>query len=161
MIFRQANKEERPLLFQEGYKEWSKNRTFEQYCIDNGKEDAIGKRYVIEKDGEIVSSAIIIRLRNINGKDSYGFGSIVTSEKHRGKGYGIELIKNCINLIYTDNTIIFLYSDINTSYYEKLSFRILPNILQKYEKSVCMAYCKVDIWDELLNAKIDVIPNYF
>jgi len=161
MIFRQANKEEIPFLFQEGYKEWSKNRTFEQYCIDNSKDDAIGTRYVIEENGEIVCSIIIMRLKTINGKNVYGLGSILTLNNHRGNGYGIELVKKCINLITTDTTLIFLYSDINPCYYEKLRFRILPKKLQKSEKSVCMAYCKDDIWNELLNAEIDVMPNYF
>lgn len=161
MIFRQANKEEIPFLFQEGYQEWSKNRTFEQYCLDNSKDDAIGTRYVIEKNGEIVSSLVLIRLKNINGMEVYGLGSILTSKKHRGKGYSIELIKKCINLIHSYNTIIFLYSDINPSFYEKLGFRILSDKLQKYQSSVCMAYCKDEIWVTLLSTNVEDIPNYF
>lgn len=161
MIFRETHKEEIPLLFQEGYQEWSKNRTFEQYCLDNSKDDAIGTRYVIEKNGEIVSSVVLIRLENINGMEVYGLGSILTSKLHRGNGYSIELIKKCINLIHSYNTIIFLYSDINPLFYEKLGFRILSDTLQKYASSVCMAYCKDDIWDRLLSTKVDVIPDYF
>jgi predicted acetyltransferase len=91
----------------------------------------------------------------------YGLGSILTSKIHRGNGYSFELIKRCINLIPSNNTIIFLYSDLNPIFYEKLGFRILSNKLQKYDSSVCMAYCKNDIWDRLLSTKVDVIPNYF
>ncbi|QDR79935.1 GNAT family N-acetyltransferase [Sporomusa termitida] len=161
MLFRQAAKAEIPFLFQEGYKEWSKSRTFEQYCIDNSKDDAIGTRYVIEESGQILSSAVLMRLNSIKGKDVYGLGSILTSKNHRGKGYGSELVKKCINLIPNNNIIIFLYSDINPSYYEKLGFQILPKELQKYENSVCMAYCNEFVWPELINAGVDVIPNYF
>lgn len=161
MLFRQAAKEEIPFLFQEGYKEWRKNRTFEQYCLDNSKDDAIGTRYVMEENGQIVSSAVLLRLKSIPGKNVYGLGSILTSKIHRGKGYGIELIKKCMRLIPDDNTIIFLYSDINPAYYEKFGFQILPKELQKYEKSVCMAYCNEWVWNELINADADSIPNYF
>lgn len=161
MIFREATKEEIHLLYQEGYQEWSKNRSFEQYCLDNSKDDAVGTRYIIEKNGEIVSSLVLIRLNNINGMEAYGLGSIVTSKIHRGNGYSMELIKRCINRIPSHNTVIFLYSEINPHFYEKLGFRILSDKLQKYDSSVCMAYCEDDVWDDLLSTKADVIPNYF
>ena len=159
MLFRQAAKEEIPCLFQEGYKEWSKNRTFEQYCIDNSKDDEIGTRYVIEEDGQVVSSTVLLRLKSINEHNVYGLGSILTSKDHRGKGYGIELIKKCIDLVY--NSIIFLFSDINPSYYEKFGFRILPKYLQKCEKSICMAYCNDSVWNELIKVDVDRLPDYF
>jgi predicted N-acetyltransferase YhbS len=161
MIFRQAEKKEIPYLFQEGYKEWSKNRTFEQYCIDNSKDDEIGTRYVIEEDDQIVSSTVLLRLKSINGLPVYGLGSILTSKDHRGKGYGIELIKNCIDLAANNNSIIFLFSDIHPSYYVKFGFRILPKDLQKCEKSICMAYCKDLVWNELIKVDIDKFPDYF
>ena len=44
MIYRQALPQEINFIFSEGYKEWSKNRTFEQYCSDNAKED-VYKRF--------------------------------------------------------------------------------------------------------------------
>ena len=161
MIFREAAKEEIPFLFQEGYKEWSKNRTFEQYCVDNSKDDAIGIRYVIEENGVIASSTVLLRLESLLGKNVYGLGSILTSQNHRGKGYGSELIKQCIKLIPGDNTIIFLYSDIKPAYYEKFGFQSLPEKLQKYEKSVCMAHCTELVWNELIKANAAVIPDYF
>lgn len=161
MIFRQTQLQEINLIFREGYKEWSKNRTFEQYCIDNGKEDAYGTRYVIDVNDEIVSSLILLRLKDINWKRGYGIGSVLTPKIHAGNGYATELLKNCIKQIDQDNSFIFLYSDINPAFYEKLNFRILPPQLQKYEKSICMANCKEDIWNELITDSIDMIPDYF
>lgn len=161
MIFRQAAKAEIPLLFQEGYQEWSKNRTFAQYCLDNSKDDAIGTRYVLEANGHIVSSAVLMQLTSSKGTAVYGLGSILTAKNHRGKGYGGELVKKCLKLVPADNTVVFLYSDINPSYYEKLGFQSLPPELQKYDKSVCMAYCKKNVWAELLSADIADIPDYF
>lgn len=161
MIFREATLGERPFLFQEGYKEWSKNRTFEQYCADNSKDDINGTRYVLEHEGQILCSAVLLRLKSINGKAVYGLGSILTSQNARGKGYGIELVKKCMEITFKANTIIFLYSDINPVYYQKFGFRILPKELQKKPQSFCMAYCEENIWLELLNAAKDVIPDYF
>ncbi|MCO5385207.1 MAG: hypothetical protein NHB14_04950 [Desulfosporosinus sp.] len=68
MIFRQALPQEINFIFSEGYKEWRKNRTFEQYCSDNAKEDVYGTRYVLDVDNEIVSSLIILKLKDIAGK---------------------------------------------------------------------------------------------
>lgn len=161
MIFRQAKSEEINSLFREGYEEWSKNRTFEQYCTDNGKEDAYGTRYIMDVNGKIVSSLILLKLRDINGKKAYGIGSVLTPKVYAGNGYATELLKNCIKQIPENDFFIFLYSDINPSFYEKFNFRILPAQLQKYEKSTCMAYCKDNIWNELLNSSAKVIPDYF
>jgi predicted acetyltransferase len=161
MLFREAKSAEINLLFQEGYKEWSKNRTFEQYCIDNAKEDAYGTRYVLEVNGEIVSSTILLKLKDIHGKRTYGIGSVLTPKIHAGNGYATELLKNCLRQIYDDNTLIFLYSDINPSFYERFDFKILPPHLQKYQKSPCMVYCKDNIWHELLAGSKEIIPDYF
>lgn len=161
MIIRQARPEERQILFEEGYKEWPKNRTFEQYCIDNGKEDAYGIRYVLEVDNEIVSSLILLTLKDVNGKKAFGIGSVLTPKKYSGKGYATKLINDCINLDFYDNCIIFLFSDINPEFYERFNFKRLPQHMQKYEKSVCMAYCKDTVWHELINSPINSLPDYF
>lgn len=161
MIIRQAKKEEVGLLFEQGYQEWSKNRTFEQYCMDNSKEDAFGTRYVMEKNGEIVSSMIVLKLDSINGNKVYGIGSVLTPPNHVGNGYATNLLRKCIAWLSVDNPIILLYSDINPSFYEKSNFRLLPAQLQKYDKSPCMVYCNDEVWHELSNCSIDLIPNYF
>ncbi len=161
MIFRQVRPEERQLLFEEGYKEWPKNRTFEQYCIDNGKEDAYGIRYVLEVDNEIVSSLILLKLKDINGKKAFGIGSVLTPKKYSGKGYATRLLNECIKLAFDNDSIIFLFSDINPEFYERVDFKRLPQHMQKYEKSVCMAYCKNTVWDELINSSINNLPDYF
>ncbi|HBV88595.1 GNAT family N-acetyltransferase [Desulfosporosinus sp.] len=159
MIFRQALPQEIDLIFIEGYKEWSKNRTFEQYRSDNAKEHAYGTRYVIDVNNEIVCSLILLKLKDIIGKRVYGIGSVLTPKSHAGKGYAKELLKNCIK--EKEDTFIFLFSDINPKFYEKFSFRILPSKFQKYEKSICMVYCNDDSWNELLNCSIDSLPDYF
>lgn len=160
LIIRRAKQTEISLLFEQGYKEWSKNRSFEHYCNDNSKEDRFGTRYVIEINSEIVSSTIVLELQRINGRKAYGIGSVLTPQNHRGNGYAAKLISQCINLVYEDNSIIFLYSDISPTFYEKLNFKLLPLQLQRYN-TPCMAYCNDEVWNELLYSKIDLIPHYF
>ena len=161
MVFRQALSCERELLFSDGYKEWRKNRSFEQYCADNAKEDAYGTRFVLELDGEIVSSLILLTLKDIAGKKAFGIGSVLTPKIHSGKGYATELLNNCIKQKADADSFLFLFSDIAPDFYKRFCFRVLPSEFQKYEKSVCMVYCNDDSWNELLNCPPDSIPNYF
>ncbi|AFQ45349.1 GNAT family N-acetyltransferase [Desulfosporosinus meridiei] len=160
MIFRQALPQEINYIFSEGFKEWSKNRTFEQYCRDNAKEDVYGTRYVLDVDNEIVSSLILLKLKDIAGKRAFGIGSVLTPKIHAGQGYASKLLINCIQK-EKDDCFVFLFSDINPEFYERLSFKILPSKFQRYEKSVCMVYCNDANWNELLNCSLDAIPNYF
>ncbi len=161
MIIRQAKPEEHELLFGEGYKVWSKNRTFEQYCADNSREDAYGTRYVMENNGEIVSSVILLKFKKLYGNKAYGFGSVLTFQGHTGNGYATELLKSCMKEIEEENRIIFLYSEINPAFYEKLNFRVLPPHLQKDTRAVCMALCGDNAWKQLLDTHVSLIPDYF
>ncbi len=161
MIFRQAQPHERQELFAEGYKVWSKNRTFEQYCADNGSEDAFGTRYVVEVDNQIVSSLILLIMGSIEDKKVYGIGSVLTPQPYSGKGYATELIRCCLKLLEDQGAYIFLYSDIQPAFYEKFGFRILPSILQTKEKSVCMVKCGDDDWTELVRRWANHVPKYF
>ncbi|MDR3542443.1 MAG: DEAD/DEAH box helicase, partial [Desulfosporosinus sp.] len=98
MIFREALPQEINFIFSEGYKEWSKNRKFEQYCTDNAKEDVYGTRYVLDVNNEIVSSLIILKLKDIVGKKAYGIGSVLTPKIHAGKGYAVQVREDMFHL---------------------------------------------------------------
>jgi RimJ/RimL family protein N-acetyltransferase len=161
MIFRQSKHEEVDELFKEAYKVWSKNRTFQQYCIDNSKEDAYGTRYVIEDMKEIVSSLILLNLDSIKGRKVYGIGSVLTSPKHKGKGYATELLKRTISTVNDGVAVIFLYSELEPSFYERFHFRVLPRNLQKDKESICMVLCDDMMWKELQSSSIEQIPDHF
>jgi len=161
MIFRQSKQEEIDRLLREGYKVWSKKRTFEQYCADNGKEDAYGTRYVVEDDGEVVSSLILLNLKSINRKPVYGIGSVVTPQIYKHNGYASELLKGCIEQINEQNALIFLYSEVHPTFYERFHFRVLPPNLQKDAGSICMVLCDDVTWRELLKSNIELIPDHF
>ena len=161
MIFRQAKKEEIEELLSEGYKIWSKDRTIEQYYTENRKEDEFGTRYVIEDNGIIVSSLILLNLKSINSKNVYGIGSVLTPHAYKHKGYATALLRNCIEKISTDTSLIFLYSEIDPAFYERYNFRVLPPDLQKDAHSICMVLCDDDMWSVLITSGIDLIPNHF
>lgn len=161
MVFRQALPEERQLLFSEGYKEWHKNRSFEQYCADNAKEDGYGTRFVLELEGTIVSSLILLTLKDMVGKKAYGIGSVLTPERYAGRGYASELLTNCIKRQIQEDAYLFLFSDISPDFYRKFEFRILPPKFQKHEKSIFMVHCSDDNWSRLLDCLPAESPDYF
>lgn len=161
MIIREARtKEIRPLL-EAGYKIWHKGRSFEEYYRDNSREDAYGTRYVLEAEGEIASSLIVLRLGERFGCKAYGFGSVLTEEVHKGKGYAAGLLDFCIKKLRGEDCIIFLYSEIAPAFYERFHFRILPDSLQKKKGCYCMALCKEETWKKILTADSLDIPDYF
>ncbi|AFA48375.1 GNAT family N-acetyltransferase [Acetobacterium woodii] len=161
ITFRPAKLQEREILFREGYREWPKNRTFEEYCSDNAKEDEYGIRYIMAIDDEILSSVILLELKSIMGKKVYGIGSVLTPQNHTGKGYATTLLRKCLQQIENNDPLIFLYSDINPAFYQRLSFRILPLEFQKVKKSTCMVRCRDENWEALLKSSVALIPDYF
>lgn len=161
MLIRKVRPDEILELFIEGYKVWNKGRTFEKYCADNGKEDYYGVRYGIEESGKIVSSLILLKLNNIDGYPVYGIGSVLTAREYGGKGYASILLKECLAKIEEEKRYVFLYSEINPAFYERLEFRSLPASLQKGGKAVCMVSCSDDLWQKLIEKDISGIPDYF
>ena len=161
MIFREALPGERELLFRQGYRVWSRNRTFEQYCTDNGREDACGTRYVLEQEGEIVSSAIVLTLGSITGKRVCGIGSVLTPPEHRHNGYATALLENCLRKIGGPDAYVFLYSGIEPTFYRRFGFRILPERYQAHPGSAFMVLCSDLLWEELLSGPGGRLPDYF
>ena len=160
MQFRQAEPEETAVLFRAGYKVWSRGRSLEQYCLDNGREDAYGTRYVIEAAGEIVSSAILLRLARLADKKTYGIGSVLTPPDFAGRGYATRLLIACLELVDREDAIVFLYSDIGPAFYARFGFRPLPDAFQRYH-STFMVRCPEAIWTQLILMLPQSLPDYF
>jgi predicted acetyltransferase len=160
MIFRQAKSREIDSILDEGYKVWSKGRTRERYLEDNREEDAYGARYIIEESGVIVSSLILLRLKQVCNRETCGIGSVLTPSIHMHRGYATSLITSCLEHITDREGYIFLYSEIAPSFYEKFGFIVLPPALQK-SKAPCMVLCGEKAWSELTNLSVDQIPDYF
>ena len=161
MLFRQALAGEREALFREGYREWPKGRTFAQYRADNAKEDAYGTRFVLEVGGELVSSLILLTLKDLAGKKAYGIGSVLTPKVHSGKGYATRLIRDCMEQAVPGDAFLSLFSDIDPGFYKRFGFRALPAELQRYEKSTFMVHCTDGNWNALKSCPPDAFPDYF
>jgi GNAT superfamily N-acetyltransferase len=161
MLIREAKPKEVKSLLEAGYKLWNKGRTFEEYYKDNTREDSYGTRYVLEENGAVVSSLILLRLGQKFNCDTYGIGSVFTDKAHAGKGYATILINSCIGKLHKEDCIIFLYSEIEPAFYERLHFRVLPDRLQKKPGCYCMASCSEAVWDQIIQSDIDSIPDYF
>ncbi|MDF2800764.1 MAG: hypothetical protein K0S61_667 [Anaerocolumna sp.] len=161
MLIRKVRQDEIPELFLEGYKVWNKGRSFDKYCADNSKEDGYGVRYVVEENNNIISSLILLKLNKIGEYAVYGIGSVLTKSDFVGKGYATLLLKYSLQKITEKNRYVFLYSEINKKFYERLHFRPLPERLQKDGKAVCMVSCSDELWEKLLKKDINSIPEYF
>lgn len=161
MLFRPAEPFEIPAILRDGYAAWPKGRTFDQYSIDNKKEDANGTRYVLQDGDDIVSSLILLRLPAAEPVRRWGIGSVVTPPEHRGKGYASILLENCLRLAEPETDIVLLYSDIDPAFYARIGFRALPESLQKKAGSVCMAHCRESLWQDLIEGTPESVPDYF
>jgi predicted N-acetyltransferase YhbS len=167
MLFRESAPEEIAYIYQMGYKEWKKGRTYEQYVKENQKEDEYGTRYVyVDEENKIIGSLIVLWL-NINQLEHplplYGIGSVVIDRNYRSMGYGKRMLKDCLSLIekLDENPIFILYSDIAPNYYYPFNFQELPANLQRCPKSICMVRCSEDSYRCLSKLPLNFIPSYF
>lgn len=160
MIFREARESEIVSILKEGYAVWYKGRTWEQYFADNHKEDAYGTRYVVEDGERIVSSLILLRLGKTFDRQMYGIGSVITPSEFRHKGYAAELLEKTMSLV-EDGDVGFLYSEVSPPFYERFGFRLLPANMQKDPGSICMVRCDKSVFQILLSAGIELLPDHF
>lgn len=162
LFVRPAYETEKEEILKEGYKHFPKNRSLEEYISDNLQEDNFGTRYVLVNNDLILSSLIVLKLKNIFNVPVWGLGSIVTHGEMTGKGYATSLIKKCIESIEEkEDVFIFLYSDIRPDFYQRLGFKLLPDKLQKNKKSICMVRCGESNWEKLIKSLPEEIPDYF
>lgn len=153
MKVREAASHEYHTIYEHGYREWAKGRSFQQYIQDNQKEEAYGKRYVlVDRDERVRASLIMLKFKPY----LFGIGSIVVDPAFRGQGAGMHLIKECLKL--HPDAAILLYSEIGAPYYGRFGFRILPETHQPSAQSICMLRAEEGLYKRILN---EPIPPYF
>lgn len=60
MLFREIAPNEFEYVYQMGYKEWAKGRSYAQYVKENQKEEDYGTRYVyVNQENKIVGSILV------------------------------------------------------------------------------------------------------
>ncbi|MGX1193047.1 GNAT family N-acetyltransferase [Metabacillus sp. SLBN-84] len=160
---RAAKNEDMSSIFMMGYDAWGGKLAVQDYmntCKESSKYKS-GVWYVlVDTDtNELLSSLIIYTLNPSKDLIVKGFGSIATPPELRGKGYASQLIKETIKELEEKEqcNLIFLYSDIDRNFYNKMNFKALPATQQKYKNSVCMYY---STGLEMENMSYEV-PDYF
>ena len=78
----------------------------------------------------------------------------------RKNGYASNLLKYVVDNLKTDANGIFLYSDIDISFYEKHGFEEIPQELQLYKESRCMYLKELEAHTFREDISL-VIPEYF
>ncbi|MFT8323508.1 MAG: GNAT family N-acetyltransferase [Bacillus sp. (in: firmicutes)] len=167
MLLRKIISNEADTVFQMGYKEWAKGRTYEQYVKDNKKEDEYGVRYVyVDKNNNIIGSMIVlfIKIQYLNQSLLiHGLGSIVIHRSHQGKNHGTNMLNEFFSTFTAEqkDDIFLLYSDINPQYYHRFHFKELPLKLQHKKQSICMVRSNAEMFIKLSQLKKSQIPSYF
>lgn len=138
-------------IYSMGYDVWGEGSPYSDYlaeCRTSAKYKS-GTWYVLNVDGEIVSSCILYNIT----ENVVGIGSLATKNNKRKLGYGSLLIKKLLTEQSADT--YFLWSDINPVFYEKLGFSLVDPKLQVHTDSKLMYYPN--------EVKIDAkhLPNYF
>lgn len=166
MNFRLMNEDEKETVYQIGFVEWGKDKTWEEYIKENEMEESDGGvRYVLEDDGQIVGSLVVFEFDSSPTEmfPVYGIASVVVPTSSRGKGYGLELMKHCLHHYKKNDSqsIFVLYSDIHPSFYQKIGFISLPKSLQFYFDTTRMVHCAKKNYPYFLREYEPLIREYF
>lgn len=141
-----------------GYDAWAEGRDFDAYarlCAASPKY-ARGRWLVLADGPELLSSLIVYDL----GGDAAGLGSIATAPEHRGRGHASSLVATAAGAIEAvGKTRVFLFSDIEPEFYERLGFRALPERFQSRRGSRCMV--RTADLDALVAEESFEPPEYF
>ncbi len=122
-----APEDEREVLAM-GFAAWGAGRTLEEF-ISSYQDDAHhlrGTAYSLELlDGSRVSALNTVRL----SRHRYGLSRVVTEPQRRGQGYATMLLQAVMELLRADEKDIrfLLFSEIGSSFYERLGFQRLPD----------------------------------
>jgi N-acetylglutamate synthase-like GNAT family acetyltransferase len=154
----EASPDEHDQIYMMGYDVWSEGSTKSDYLniCENSPKYKKGQWYVLKDGDQLLSSLIVYRLE----ENIFGLGSISTPIFLRKKGYASKLISRIIELLENDlnASAMFLYSDIDSKFYEKFGFEELPKIHQRYKETICMV--RVQDLNKFLNSEIK-LPKYF
>ncbi|TDL82428.1 GNAT family N-acetyltransferase [Peribacillus frigoritolerans] len=143
---RAAGNEDMESVFMMGYDAWGDKLAVQDYlnvCNESSKyKNGVWYVLVDTETNKLLSSLIVYTLKPSKGLVIKGIGSISTPPELRGKGYASILIKETIKELEEKEhcNLIFLYSDIDHIFYNKLNFKAIPTSKQKYKNSVCMYY---------------------
>jgi predicted N-acetyltransferase YhbS len=148
MKIRKALDEELAIIYLMGFDVWADGGSEADYlkkCRESKKYKA-GIWYVLANESGVVSSLIVYTSIFGVPENYCGIGSVATNPQQRNKGYSSHLITGvCASLKDSGCSGVYLHSDIDISFYERLGF-----IQASSESSKCL----VRTFD-----KLKIIPN--
>ena len=157
-VCRPARPEEMDEVYLMGYDAWGAGDGADAYlaaCAASPKY-ATGRWLVLEDGGILLSSLIVYDL----GGPAAGLGSIATAPERRGHGHASRLTAAAAGAIEgAGKSRIFLFSDIEPAFYERLGFRALPARFQRKPGSCCMV--RTDDLGALVREPGFEPPEYF
>ncbi len=138
MRIRKASKAEWEKIFQISFENWPRGASLEQHikaCYKHANYSK-GTWYILGETPEILSVLILYDFHTM----LKGIGTVMTPQSHRHKGYASALLESVIQMNddLEPRPYLLLFSDIATSFYERLGFQTLPPRLQKRPDSPCM-----------------------
>lgn len=153
MEIREAKKSEFQKIYEQGYREWPKGRTLDQYIRANQQEEAYGTRYVLLDDQkEIIASLMLLHFKPY----LKGIGSIVVDPAYRKQGIGKKLIEKILK--EHQDAAFLLYSEIEPAYYEQFGFQRLPKSFHHASGAICMIRANDELYEQVIR---EGIPSYF
>ena len=145
-------------LFLMGYDAWSEGLSKEEYLEASRTSTKYpqGTWYVLEDQGELLSSLIVYRQGFELPDRCWGIGSVATPPALRRQGYAGHLLKHVDKLATeADARGIYLFSGIDPAYYAKFGYEPV-HVSEPDPKAVCMARCYAD-----RDALLQVVPAFF
>jgi N-acetylglutamate synthase-like GNAT family acetyltransferase len=123
-----------------GYETWGGGDSVEDYlagCRASTKYES-GDWYVLEADGELVSSLMLFDGGFRLPAGCRGIGSVATRPEFRGRGHASQLVAEAVSLCrQLDVPGVYLHSDIDPDFYARLGFAPVDVPAAK-PGSVCM-----------------------
>ena len=160
ICIRKAAPKDLDSIYLMGIDVWSDGSTEQEYlseCRSSPKYKKGEWFALVDSQDNPVSSLITYTLT----ENAIGIGSIATPKSLRKQGYASELIRGVISHYESkeQTRIFFLFSDIESKFYEKFGFVSLPVEHQQYKTSTCMVRC-LNL-KQLLSQSAFRPPTYF
>ena len=165
VTYRAAHADEMERVYIMGYDAWGEGKLVEDYLDECRKSSKyrLGSWFVLNVRTALVASLIVYSFEDWGDSLVRGIGSVAADPSFRKMGYGHQIVRSATNrLIERDGVrVIFLYSDIGSSFYEDVGYLPLSTPYQKTSGSTLMARMHPALDESLMEKYRDRIPKYF
>lgn len=126
MLIRKAHESELDSIYLMGFDVWGDKLSRSEYLngCQNSPKYRSGTWYVLVVDDTPVSSLIVYSEQFGPGQGCVGIGSVATHPEMRRQGFGYHLVEGVTEQLLSDTDVdaVFLHSDIQHTFYQKLGY---------------------------------------